>query len=109
MRNLVIVGILSSALTLSSCTSTPEDTAALVKSACDTAKDLSLSLQPLIDGGVVKGKDARNIEAIRISLFGETPPGLCVGAPPGTLAQALVRVTAIIATLAVIKRNAEKD
>ncbi len=108
MRNLAIVGILSAALVLSSCTSKPEDTAALIKSSCAAAKDTLDVLQPWIDAGQIKGKAAANIETAREALFGTAPQGLCVGEPSGTLAGALVKISSFALTLSIALRDTKK-
>lgn len=101
-----IVTIFLATAFLSSCTSTPEDTAALIKRTCSVAQDTSIALQPWIDAGVIKGKDASNVSTARIALFAE-PNGLCVGEPTGTLAGALVKISSFGLTLAVALRNAK--
>lgn len=105
MRSVAIV--ISLCLALASCQSKPEDTAALIKSACSTADDTLTAIQPWIDNGVIKGRDARNVEVARTSLFGTG--GLCVGEPTGTLAGALVKVSSFVLTLTVALRDAKKD
>jgi len=90
---------------LSACTTTPEDTKALIKNACSLAQDTSEALQPWIDSGVIKGKDAMNVNTARLALFGEQPPGLCVGEPTGTLAGTLVKISSFALTLTIVLRD----
>lgn len=104
MKRIAILCV--AALSLASCTSTPEDTAALIKRACSVAQDTSDALQPWIDAGVIKGRDATNVSTARTALFAE-PAGLCVGEPTGTLAGALVKISSFGLTLAVTLRNAK--
>lgn len=89
---------------LSACTTTPEDTKALIKNACSLAQDTSEALQPWIDSGVIKGKDAMNVNTARLALFGE-PSGLCVGEPTGTLAGTLVKISSFALTLTIVLRD----
>lgn len=90
---------------LAACTTTPkEDTAALIKNACTLAQDTSDALQPWIDSGVIKGKDAVNVNTARLALFGE-PSSLCVGEPTGTLAGALVKISSFALTLTIVLRD----
>lgn len=103
--SMVAVSIASASL--ASCQSSPESTASLIKSYCSAAQDTSDAIQPWIDNGVIKGKDARNVEIVRTSLFG--PTGLCVGEPTGTLAGALAKVTSLALTLTLVLRDIKKE
>ncbi|MQY48181.1 hypothetical protein GAO09_19280 [Rhizobiales bacterium RZME27] len=104
MKRIAILCV--AALSLASCQTSPEDTAALIKRTCSVAQDTSDALQPWIDAGVIKGKDAANVSTARAALFSE-PTGLCVGQPTGTLAGALVKISSFGLTLAVALRNAK--
>lgn len=94
------------ALVLSACTTAPEDTVALIKRTCSVAQDTSDALQPWIDSGVIKGKDATNVATARAALFAE-PTGLCVGEPTGTLAGTLVKISSLGLSLTIALRNAK--
>lgn len=96
----------AAAIALSACTTAPEDTATLIKRTCSVAKDTSDALQPWIDAGVIKGKDATNVATARAALFAE-PTGLCVGEPTGTLAGALVKISSFGLSLTIALRNAK--
>lgn len=104
MKRIAILCV--AAISLASCTTTTEDTAALIKRTCSVAQDTSDALQPWIDAGVIKSRDAANVSTARAALFAE-PNGLCVGQPNGTLAGALVKISSFGLTLAVALRNAK--
>jgi len=105
MRKIAIS--LACAAALASCTTTPEDTAAAVKQACNAAEVTAAAIDPWAEAGRLSEKNTRIFNAAKETLF-DKEEGVCVVAPTGNLSALLVRVSSVALNISLVLKDANK-